>query len=143
VLKSGEIQKRGTFNTTYKQRHFQLERSNGRSFLVYYKSNGEKPSGQILLEDAEIELDDRNPKNWRVKTSKRCYYLKCDNQEIRQDWVDSLLKHCSHSLKSTSLNRYTMNKKQSVSSTTSGSLPKLAIHVGPDSPKGESEPQTS
>jgi len=53
----------------YKDRFMKLERLNGRHFLVYYKNKSDsKHSGQILLEQAQIELDERNKKNWRVIT---------------------------------------------------------------------------
>jgi len=63
-----------------------LEKVHGRSFLVYYKNKGEeKHSGQILLEEASIELDENNNKNWRVVTSKRKFYLKSSNEEVKSN----------------------------------------------------------
>mmetsp|Transcript_9133 Transcript_9133/g.17787 ORF Transcript_9133/g.17787 Transcript_9133/m.17787 type:complete len:92 (+) Transcript_9133:418-693(+) len=69
VIKFGPIKKRGVINMKYKDRFMKLERLNGRHFLVYYKNKSDsKHSGQILLEQAQIELDERNKKNWRVIT---------------------------------------------------------------------------
>lgn len=76
-----------------------MQYSAGRSFLVYYKKKGDKtPNGQILLDAAAIELDERNPKNWRVQTSKRTFYLKSANPEERRQWCLALANYCGSKL---------------------------------------------
>ncbi|GAB5369647.1 hypothetical protein AAMO2058_001423000 [Amorphochlora amoebiformis] len=104
VLREGAVRKRGELNRRYKERYMKLEKVHGRSFLVYYKNKGEeKHSGQILLEEASIELDENNNKNWRVVTSKRKFYLKSSNEEERREWCLALAEHCSDSLNKNSV----------------------------------------
>jgi len=94
ILKAGEVQKRGIFNTKYKIRHMQLEKLNGRAFIVYYKNKNKGHAGQILLDKAEIEVDQRNPKNWRINTNKRTFHLKSMSKEEREEWLLAVMKLC-------------------------------------------------
>mmetsp|Transcript_11432 Transcript_11432/g.17092 ORF Transcript_11432/g.17092 Transcript_11432/m.17092 type:complete len:306 (+) Transcript_11432:10-927(+) len=98
-LKSGIVFKRGEINPKYKARFMKLEEYNGRFFLVYYKQESDtKPSGQILLENARVELDSKKKRNWRIKTTKRNYFLKSASEEERRDWCLALANHCSDAL---------------------------------------------
>mmetsp|Transcript_7142 Transcript_7142/g.13668 ORF Transcript_7142/g.13668 Transcript_7142/m.13668 type:complete len:136 (-) Transcript_7142:135-542(-) len=121
-----------------------LERLAGRHFLVYYKNKSDaKPSGQILLEQATIELDERNKKNWRIITSKRCFYLKSSSEEERKEWCVSIHKSCAQSLGKEcvqSLSRmrtYTLDTLNTTSSGTPSASPRrstkddLTAEVGP------------
>jgi len=87
------------YSQKYKARFMKLEEYNGRFFLVYYKQESDtKPSGQILLENARVELDSKKKRNWRIKTTKRNYFLKSASEEERRDWCLALANHCSDAL---------------------------------------------
>eukprot|EP01095_Lingulamoeba_sp_RSL-Kostka_P011922 TRINITY_DN464_c0_g2_i10.p1 TRINITY_DN464_c0_g2~~TRINITY_DN464_c0_g2_i10.p1 ORF type:complete len:480 (-),score=195.32 TRINITY_DN464_c0_g2_i10:319-1758(-) len=90
--RQGELKKKGAVVKSWKTRYFILQDNN----LFYFKNKGDlsKPIDCIPLEASHVYKCDKKKGKFifeiRSDNFQRVYYLQCENEQDREDWMNSI-----------------------------------------------------
>jgi len=84
----GWLMKRGAINTSFKRRHFRLEKN----ILSYYVDNQTlKPQGAINILNADIRNETPGEENgFELVCTGRIYVLRAESRDVADEWVQTL-----------------------------------------------------